>query len=1169
MADFDAGIQTPSRYRATVKWQDGRTEVLEGQDEAELSRRLRDFRTRNTDPRGTPSGGFTVVSDESNANAVREGLRRQPPSRDASTPDASIRDASTPARARARDASTATVEAARRYQATRDAGAVPSASPTRDAVRVPESLAMPLSYLSSASDAGARDGGARDAGYDASVRDAGARDGGYAVRVPERLATPLSYLPNSLDAGARDGGYDAGRQPVARLTRDNGWGALERGNIDLDRRPHVRNADGSMSTVRSMGVGIDGKQYLIPTVSDDGRIMSDDEAVREFKRTGRHLGVYASPAESDRAGQAIHEDQERNPPIDTLSTRVSAAKAVVNGEAPARHFVVGRDVETGAETRFEGATPDEAAKRFEETSRTLRKGLMPINGDGDSMRLVDRPDSYARRQFDELTPPDVVSDRGWTIRGADPVPMQIPTQDEPEPAARSSRTPATRTPAPRTSAAREPAQPDPGALGKHWVTVANKDGTRTRLSADTPEGVSQLYRQALEREKQISLVDGEPESVRAISPELADLREKLGLAKKVVAGAKKEAPPKQGSGLSTVLSDVSSTGAQEPAPTTEQATAKAREIVDQDEARDRETGTPGSRVEPAAPQEQGDVSDVLEMSPAELQRKILEEEIEANRARTARAEATATAKGELADKATENVQSANAREQDTRNLVTDLRSKENEIYQRMMHLTNTIADEEAERPTHDGGHIILSLIAALIAAKSPGGAAIGKMLQSAIPTNTNRWAARLEANKDEYDRMAKLYGIRTRGMSEQLEQEAMLHAAAIGSIKAKTDQILASGASEETKAYARELGAVANQSLYNHAADLARREAQRGYEMMSIDQLSRLMGEGQLPEMGQAILSEKIKREQEPRQRGANIDKTEADLANALLERERMQAETRLKRAQAHQAEMQARYGEKPTETEARYDILVRNGQQAFERLAKMARAGRALPQTAMTWSTPVSRLSAEDEQMRRDVELLLALNVRAETGAAMPPAEIEQRASHYGVNSLRESQRRDGLQGLLLAFEGMDRLGHLRRIDWEKAPPSALEAEIFAREKAESEAEATERSLRDSEGQRGRGAGKAPKADPLVEAQRAFERQELQAQQQFGETLKGGEVPRVTLYDSQNAPRETGAETAREAFNRGYTLTKKPPEIIEYYKRLEQAQQRRRELEQRKQQER
>lgn len=97
--------------------------------------------------------------------------------------------------------------------------------------------------------------------------------------------------------------------------------AREPGNIDLTQRPHVKNADGSMSTVRSMGVNMDGREHLIPTVNDKGYVMSDDDAIREFEQTGKHLGVYGSPDEATQAGDYIHKDQERYPPLDTLRMR--------------------------------------------------------------------------------------------------------------------------------------------------------------------------------------------------------------------------------------------------------------------------------------------------------------------------------------------------------------------------------------------------------------------------------------------------------------------------------------------------------------------------------------------------------------------------------------------------------------------------------------------------------------------------------------------------------------------------------------------------------------------------------------------------------------------------------------------------------------------------------
>lgn len=84
----------------------------------------------------------------------------------------------------------------------------------------------------------------------------------------------------------------------------------EPGNIDLGVRPSVRMSDDSIATVRSMSFqDDDGSEVLVPTISDDGRVMSNDEAIDQYRRTGKHLGKFDSVEGADAAAQRIHEQQ--------------------------------------------------------------------------------------------------------------------------------------------------------------------------------------------------------------------------------------------------------------------------------------------------------------------------------------------------------------------------------------------------------------------------------------------------------------------------------------------------------------------------------------------------------------------------------------------------------------------------------------------------------------------------------------------------------------------------------------------------------------------------------------------------------------------------------------------------------------------------------------------
>jgi hypothetical protein len=121
---------------------------------------------------------------------------------------------------------------------------------------------------------------------------AGWSGGGVVMQYPPERSPAMAGVENASELIAKSAIADI-QAELGRVAKPNGL--IEAGNIDLNSRPVVKQKDGSIATVKSTSVNFDGREVLIPTISDDGRALTTDQAIDQYRATGKHLGIFSTP----------------------------------------------------------------------------------------------------------------------------------------------------------------------------------------------------------------------------------------------------------------------------------------------------------------------------------------------------------------------------------------------------------------------------------------------------------------------------------------------------------------------------------------------------------------------------------------------------------------------------------------------------------------------------------------------------------------------------------------------------------------------------------------------------------------------------------------------------------------------------------------------------------
>lgn len=168
-------------------------------------------------------------------------------------------------------------------------------------------------------------------------------------------------------------------------------GMIIKGNINLSARPVVHNADGSISTVKSASFNIDGQEVLLPTISPDGKNLTNKEAIDLYMATGQHLGKFKTPEAATKYAKLLHDDQEKRYSETALAIRSLSPTALETLVTGFQREIEAEDRQLQAQRRAEvaGALDSHFLSLAQTNAPVLSRAQVEAVGDPELLKEYD------------------------------------------------------------------------------------------------------------------------------------------------------------------------------------------------------------------------------------------------------------------------------------------------------------------------------------------------------------------------------------------------------------------------------------------------------------------------------------------------------------------------------------------------------------------------------------------------------------------------------------------------------------------------------------------------------------------------------------------------------------------------------------------------------------